>query len=139
MAGRGDPTMERRSKAPAGISLRTVSDYRVPAVRASRHLWRQASATAGERCALLGETAAERTRHQPQLRQQIRIPASNPIHQARGAPVRRNIPLPRGWKRRVKSTVLQVLALSHYAFTALLARSARAAPRAGGAIQRNTG
>ena len=36
----------------------------------------------------------------------------------------RKIPLPRGWKRRVRSSVLQILALSHYTFTALLARAA---------------
>jgi len=35
----------------------------------------------------------------------------------------RKIPLPRRWNRRVKSAVLQILALSHYSFTALLARA----------------
>ncbi len=35
----------------------------------------------------------------------------------------RQIPLPRGWNRRVKSSILHVLALSHYTFTALLARA----------------
>ena len=34
------------------------------------------------------------------------------------------IPLPRGWKRRAKSAILHILALSHYTFTALLARAA---------------
>ena len=34
------------------------------------------------------------------------------------------LPLPRGWQRRVRSSVLQILALSHYTFTALLARAA---------------
>ncbi len=34
------------------------------------------------------------------------------------------IPLPRGWKRRVRSSVLHILALSHYTFTAMLARAA---------------
>ncbi len=32
--------------------------------------------------------------------------------------------LPRGWKDRVRSSVLHILALSHYTFTALLARAA---------------
>ena len=36
----------------------------------------------------------------------------------------RKMPLPRGWKRRVRSSVLHILALSHYTFTALLARAA---------------
>jgi len=36
----------------------------------------------------------------------------------------RKIPLPRSWNRRVKSAVLQILALSHYGFTALIARAA---------------
>ena len=36
----------------------------------------------------------------------------------------RKIPLPRGWKRRVRSSVLHILALSHYTFTALLAKAA---------------
>jgi DNA-binding transcriptional regulator YiaG len=36
----------------------------------------------------------------------------------------RRIPLPRGWNRRVKAAVLQVLALSHYGFTTLLAQAA---------------
>jgi transposase InsO family protein len=36
----------------------------------------------------------------------------------------RKIPLPRSWNRRVKSAVLQILALSHYSFTILLARAA---------------
>ena len=35
----------------------------------------------------------------------------------------RNLPLPRGWKRRVKSSILHILALSHYTFTALVARA----------------
>jgi hypothetical protein len=43
--------------------------------------------------------------------------------------MRRNIPLPRGWNRRVKSAVLQILALSHYGFTAFLARAAVARDR----------
>ncbi len=34
------------------------------------------------------------------------------------------LPLPRGWKRRVRSSVLHILALSHYTFTAMLARAA---------------
>jgi transcriptional regulator with XRE-family HTH domain len=38
--------------------------------------------------------------------------------------MRRKIPLPRSWNRRVKSAVLQILALSHYSFTARLARAA---------------
>ena len=36
----------------------------------------------------------------------------------------RKIPLPRGWNRRAKSAILHILALSHYTFTALLARAA---------------
>jgi len=38
--------------------------------------------------------------------------------------MRRKMPLPRSWNRRVKAAVLQILALSHYGFTALLARGA---------------
>ncbi len=34
------------------------------------------------------------------------------------------LPLPRGWKRRVKSSILHIQALSHYSFTVLLARAA---------------
>ena len=34
-----------------------------------------------------------------------------------------NIPLPRGWNRRAKSSILHILALSHYTFTALVARA----------------
>ncbi len=34
------------------------------------------------------------------------------------------LPLPRGWKHRVRSSVLHILALSHYTFTVLLARAA---------------
>ena len=36
----------------------------------------------------------------------------------------RKIPLPRGWNRRAKSAILHILALSHYTFTALIARAA---------------
>ncbi len=36
----------------------------------------------------------------------------------------RKIPLPRGWNRRTKAAILQILALSHYAFTGMLARAA---------------
>ena len=36
----------------------------------------------------------------------------------------RNLPLPRGWNRRAKATILQILALSHYTFIAVLARAA---------------
>ena len=42
----------------------------------------------------------------------------------------RKLPLPRGWKRRVRSSVLHILALSHYSFTVLLARTARSQDRA---------
>ncbi len=38
--------------------------------------------------------------------------------------MRTRLPLPRGWKRRVKSSILHILALSHYTFTADLARTA---------------
>ena len=37
--------------------------------------------------------------------------------------MRHRIPLPRAWNRRTKAAILQILALSHYAFTALLARA----------------
>ena len=40
------------------------------------------------------------------------------------APMSHKIPLPRAWNRRVKAAVLHILALSHYAFTALDARAA---------------
>ncbi len=36
----------------------------------------------------------------------------------------RKLPLPRGWNRRAKSVILHILALSHYAFTAMVARAA---------------
>ena len=36
----------------------------------------------------------------------------------------RKIPLPRGWRRHTKSAIVQILPLSHYAFTAMLARAA---------------
>ncbi len=36
----------------------------------------------------------------------------------------RKIPLPRSWNHRTKAAILQVLALSHYAFTAMVARAA---------------
>ncbi len=39
------------------------------------------------------------------------------------------LPLPRGWKRRVRSSALHILALSHYTFTALLARAAQSKNR----------
>ena len=32
--------------------------------------------------------------------------------------------LPRGWRRHLKSAIVQILALSHYAFTAMVARAA---------------
>ncbi len=35
----------------------------------------------------------------------------------------RKIPLPRAWNRRTKAAILHILALSHYAFTAMLARA----------------
>jgi len=38
----------------------------------------------------------------------------------------RKILIPRGWKRRVESTIFQILALSHYSFTAVVARVANA-------------
>ncbi len=38
--------------------------------------------------------------------------------------MRHRIPLPRAWNRRTKAAVLQILALSHYAFTAMVARAA---------------
>ena len=42
----------------------------------------------------------------------------------------RKIPLPRNWNRRAKSAILQILALSHYAFTAIVARAANDRSRA---------
>ena len=36
----------------------------------------------------------------------------------------RKIPLPRAWNRRTKAAILQILALSHYAFTVLVAGAA---------------
>ena len=33
----------------------------------------------------------------------------------------RKIPLPRAWNRRAKTAIQQILALSHYAFTAMMA------------------
>ena len=38
-------------------------------------------------------------------------------------------PLRRGWKPRVRSSVLQILALGHYTFTALLAKVAHSKNR----------
>ena len=35
----------------------------------------------------------------------------------------RKLPLPRGWKRCVRSSILHILALSHYSFTVLLAKA----------------
>ncbi len=35
----------------------------------------------------------------------------------------RKIPLPRAWNRRTKAAILQILALSHHSFTALVARA----------------
>ena len=39
------------------------------------------------------------------------------------------LPLPRGWKHRARSSVLHILALSHYTFTALLAKAAQSKNR----------
>jgi transcriptional regulator with XRE-family HTH domain len=39
------------------------------------------------------------------------------------------LPLPRSWTRRVRSSVLHILALSHYTFTALLAKAAQSRNR----------
>ena len=39
------------------------------------------------------------------------------------------IPLPRDWNSRTKSAIVQILALSHYAFTAMLARGANSQRR----------
>jgi hypothetical protein len=39
--------------------------------------------------------------------------------------MRRRVPLPRGWSRHTKSAIVQILALSHCAFTAVVARAAR--------------
>ena len=41
----------------------------------------------------------------------------------------RKLPLLRGWKRRVKSSIVHILALSHYSFTALLAQTSRRSRR----------
>ncbi len=40
-------------------------------------------------------------------------------------PMRTRLPLPRGWNRRAGSSIVHILALSHYTFTALLARAAQ--------------
>ncbi len=34
------------------------------------------------------------------------------------------IPLPRGWRRHTKAAIVQILALSHFTFTAMVARAA---------------
>ncbi len=34
------------------------------------------------------------------------------------------LPMPRGWRRRTKSAIVHILALSHYAITAMVARAA---------------
>ncbi len=34
------------------------------------------------------------------------------------------IPIPRGWRRHTKSAIVQILALSHFTFTAMVARAA---------------
>jgi len=39
------------------------------------------------------------------------------------------LPLPRGWKRRVGSSVLHILALSHYTFPVALVRAANSKNR----------
>ncbi len=36
----------------------------------------------------------------------------------------RQIPLPRSWNRRTKAAIVQILALSHYAFISMVARAA---------------
>jgi putative transposase len=38
--------------------------------------------------------------------------------------MRRKVPLPRSWNRRTKAAILQILALGHYAFNAMVARAA---------------
>ena len=38
--------------------------------------------------------------------------------------MRTRLPLPRGWNRRVRSSIVHILGLSHYTFAALLARAA---------------
>ncbi len=39
--------------------------------------------------------------------------------------MRTRLPLPRGWNRRVRSSIVRILAVGHYAFTALLARATK--------------
>ena len=39
------------------------------------------------------------------------------------------IPLPRGWRRHTKAAVVQILALSHFTFTAMVARAAKSRSR----------
>ena len=41
----------------------------------------------------------------------------------------RQIPLPRAWNRRTKAAILQILALSHYTFTAMVARASNGPAR----------
>ncbi len=38
--------------------------------------------------------------------------------------MRPRLPLPRGWRRHTKSAIVQILALSHFTFTAMVAREA---------------
>ena len=41
----------------------------------------------------------------------------------------RRVPLPRGWRHHTKAAIVQILALSHYAFTGMLARAANSRNR----------
>ena len=52
--------------------------------------------------------------------------------EALGAPMHRRIPIPRGWRHHTKSAIVQILALSHFAFADLRAKPSsrrNAAPR----------
>ncbi len=61
---------------------------------------------------------------QPPQFQCVRISEIPESQKVLGGPKAPQDPLPRGWKRRVRSSVLHILALSHYTYTALLARAA---------------
>ena len=66
---------------------------------------------------------AGHSRHKSQLFSSLGSPETRRLREFPEAPMRPQIPLPRSWNRRAKSAILHILALSHYAFTALLARA----------------
>jgi len=54
----------------------------------------------------------------------IRPQGLEPLQVSTKNGTRSRIPLPRAWNRRAKSAILYILALSHYAFTVMVARAA---------------